>query len=77
MFIDEQYIAAEGEIGDKFYITVLGNVRNHALVRRMFSIMLVDDIRYDTPRRKYVTESDVEGTFSVFGRSTGRFRYPQ
>lgn len=33
VFVDEQYIATEGEIGDKFYITVLGNVRNHALVR--------------------------------------------
>lgn len=25
-FTDEQYIATEGEIGDKFYIVVLGNV---------------------------------------------------
>lgn len=42
-FVDEQYIATEGEIGDKFYITVLGNVRKHAHVRRILAINLVDD----------------------------------
>lgn len=26
-FVDEQYIATEGEMGDKFYIAVHGNVR--------------------------------------------------
>lgn len=25
-FVDEQYIATEGEMGDRFYITLMGNV---------------------------------------------------
>lgn len=28
-FVDEQYIASEGEMGDKFFIIVLGKVRGH------------------------------------------------
>lgn len=79
-FVNEQYIATEGDMGEKFYLTVMGTVRSICLCKilsvQIISSSLSSGMEVATPLVVYCTEY-CRRVWNILGRVRNNDTTPQ